>query len=378
MEYLLNPKLLREIRKYGKFDVKGCYNCGTCPVVCTLSKDFASFPRRPIQHALLGSRELVLKSLEAFLCHDCGDCSIACPREAEPRLSMATLRRFLVAKYDFTKIASKILSSKFTGILSYFIVGILSFLLIFLYHYFNVKLSPSEFFPTSMPVEHILPEGGFRILYGYTLFIVLFPLLILLIGVVKMGYFTMKGEKISFGSYFLALYELIVNLFTQKEMVKCEKTENKIRYIFHLMMALGFILMFILVLFLLDWKIDTNPVQKILGYIATFGMLVGSLYVIIERIRKGGNEIYKKSEWQDYPLPILIFLISLSGILVHIFRNLELEMIAHYTNAFHVAVVTSLLLIEVPFGKLAHLIYRPFALYFYKVKEISLRAKREV
>lgn len=376
MEYFLNPKLLKEIRKYGKFDVKGCYNCGTCPVMCNLSKDFASFPRRPIQYALLGSKEHILKSIEAFLCHDCGDCSIACPREAEPRLSMATLRRYLVSRYDFTKIASKILSSKVTGILSYFIVAILSFLLIFLYHYFNVKLSPSEFFPTSMPVEHIFPEGGFRILYGYILFVVLFPLLLLLIGIIRMGYFAMKGEKISFSAYFIALYEIIVNLFTQKDMLKCEKTESKVRYVFHLMMALGCLLMLVIVLFLLGWKINTNPVQRVLGYLATFGMLVGSGYVLIARMAKTGDEIYKKSEWQDYALPVLLFLISLSGILVHIFRNFEnLEMLTHYINAFHVAVVTSFLLIELPFGKLAHLIYRPFAIYFYKVKEISLRGR---
>ncbi|MEO0275416.1 MAG: 4Fe-4S dicluster domain-containing protein [candidate division WOR-3 bacterium] len=375
MEYLLNPKLLKEIKKYGKFDVKGCYNCGTCPVVCNLSKDFASFPRRPIQYALIGSKELVLKSIEAFLCHDCGDCSISCPRETEPRLSMATLRRYLISKYDITRIASKILSSKIVGIASYFIVAILSFLIIFLYHYFKIGLSPSDFFPSSMPVEHILPEGGFRILKGYALFVILFPLLILLIGVIRMGYYTFKGEKVSFGSFFVALYEIIVNMLTQKDMLKCAKKENKIRYIFHIMMALGCLLMLIIVLFLLRWKIYTNLTQRILGYLSTLGMLAGSIYVLFERIFKKGEEIYKKSEWQDYPLPILLLLISLSGILVHILRNFETEMLTHYINFFHVAVVTSFLLIELPFGKLSHLIYRPFAIYFYKVKEISYKRR---
>jgi ferredoxin-like protein FixX len=377
MEVFSNPKILREIKRYGKFDVKGCYNCGTCTIMCNISKEFAPFPRRPFQYALLGLEKNLLGSLEAFLCHDCGDCSIACPREAEPRLSMATLRRYLISKYDVTKIASKILSSKLVGILSYFIVFILSLVLIFLYHKLKIGLSASDFFGTSMPIEHTLPEGGFRILYGYALFIILFPILILLIGVIRMGYFSFKGEKIPFYYGFVALYEIIINLFTQKEMIKCKRIENKIRYIFHLGMAIGCLLMLIIVLFLLRWKIYTNLTQRILGYLATIGMLFGSLYIIIERIRKKGGEIYKESEWQDFPLPILIFLISLSGILVHIFRNLNLEMLSHYTNALHVAFVTSFLLIELPFGKLAHLIYRPFALYFYKIKEIYYK-KMEV
>ena len=86
-----DPTLLADIRHYGKFDTTGCYQCGSCTISCELVTDFVSFPRKMIRYALLGLRGLLVESLEPWVCHDCGDCSLICPRQAEPRISMMTL-----------------------------------------------------------------------------------------------------------------------------------------------------------------------------------------------------------------------------------------------------------------------------------------------
>jgi hypothetical protein len=46
-----------------------------------------------------------------------------------------------------------------------------------------------------------------------------------------------------------------------------------------------------------------------------------------------------------------------------------LELAAHFTYALHVIIATPMLVVEMPFGKAAHMIYRPLALYFQAVKE---------
>ena len=107
-----DPTLLADIRRYGKFDTTGCYQCGSCTISCELVTDSVSFPRKIIRYALLGLRGPLVGSLEPWVCHDCGDCSLICPRQAEPRISMMTLRRFLTAQYDWTGISSKILASQ--------------------------------------------------------------------------------------------------------------------------------------------------------------------------------------------------------------------------------------------------------------------------
>src|ERR1039458_5101470 len=90
--------LLADIRRYGKFDPTGCYQCGSCTLICDLVDDNVTFPRRSIRYALLGLRQPLVQSLDPWVCHDCGECSIACPRQAEPRISMLTLRRFQIGR----------------------------------------------------------------------------------------------------------------------------------------------------------------------------------------------------------------------------------------------------------------------------------------
>ncbi|UCE05294.1 MAG: 4Fe-4S dicluster domain-containing protein [bacterium] len=107
-----NPTLLTEVRKFGQFDINACYQCGSCTVVCNLTNESASFPRRIVRYALMRLREPLQSSLEPCLCYYCGDCSTTCPRQTEPGEAMMTLRRFLTAQYDWTGISSKIYTSK--------------------------------------------------------------------------------------------------------------------------------------------------------------------------------------------------------------------------------------------------------------------------
>ena len=95
MSYDCDPTFLAEVRRYGKFDVTGCFNCGSCTLSCDLADDHASFPRRSTRQVLMGLRQVVNESLDPWICHDCGDCSKTCPRETEPRAAMMTLRRYL-------------------------------------------------------------------------------------------------------------------------------------------------------------------------------------------------------------------------------------------------------------------------------------------
>ena len=107
-----DPTLLAEIRRYGKFDPTGCYQCGSCTLSCDLVAGSATFPRRSIRYALLGLRQPLLQNLDPWVCHDCGECSLVCPRQSEPRISMLTLRRFLSAQYEWTGIGSRLLRSR--------------------------------------------------------------------------------------------------------------------------------------------------------------------------------------------------------------------------------------------------------------------------
>ncbi len=378
---LVTPSLHNEIRKYGRFDAGKCLNCGTCTITCDLTSDSASFPRRPIQFALLGLKELVHESLEPWLCHDCGDCSTKCPQQAEPRESLGTLRRYLIAQYDWTGLSAKILRSRAWAIGSLVFTGFLVLLLAVLYHSYVVGMSLRELSATPMKLDHM-----FGTIIWFTLVVILFPFLILLSHGYRMYRLTMgrgAGASIPLSLFLSEAKTFFLHLSTQTGMSKCPEPERKTRWVKHLMLAAGCMMMLVILVFALrwfqtdEWHPITHP-QRWLGYVATFLLLFGSGDILAGRIGKKG-ELYKRSDFADYTLPALLFLTAASGIVVHILRGLGFEMATHYSYAIHLAIAVPLLVVEMPFGRWSHMIYRPLALYFQAVKEkaAGLRAPGE-
>ncbi len=83
---------------------------------------------------------------------------------------------------------------------------------------------------------------------------------------------------------------------------------------------------------------------------------------------KKKDQIHKHSDLADWLFPILLFLTSLSGILLHLARLINLAMPTYVLYVVHLMIAVPMLVVEVPFGKWAHLAYRPLAVYFAQVQ----------
>jgi len=368
-----DPALLSEIRQYGKFDSAGCYQCGSCTVSCELVTDFASFPRKSIRYALLGLRGPLLGSLEPWVCHDCGDCSLVCPRQAEPRISMMTLRRFLTAQYDWTGIASRLLTSRAWYLGSLVFVGMLVVLLILCYHLWYVGLAFSQL-ATPMGMEHMFPTMTY-----YTLTVILLPLLLLLSRVLRIWRFTMAGEdrrRIPISAYLLEAWVYVRESVATSLLHKCPEHR---RWLGHCMLACGTITMLTIKLFGLRWFQTDNIYsiyhpQRLVGYLASALILYGVSEILVGRLR-AKREIYKETRFPDLVLPVLLLLTVLSGLVAHISRYAGFALTCHFAYAVHVIFATPMLVVEMAFGKWSHMIYRPLALYFLAIRE---RAAQQV
>lgn len=369
MNHDCDPTLLAEVRKYGKFDVAGCFNCGSCTLSCELATDFASFPRRSTRHVLMGLRKYLHESLDPWICHDCGDCSTVCPRQTQPRDAMVTLRRYLASVYDWTGIASLINRSKawHIGVLS--VVAGLVLALTMLYHLIVVKMPFSDFASTPMGLEHTFP-----IVTYFTFLVIVFPFFILITNAFRMYLITVHRKEIirTPPSQWIAEGKtFILHFFTYKKMAECPK--DKARWPKHILMGIGCLGMLVILLFGLAW-FQTDKIyplshpQRWLGYLVTAFLLFGTGDILLGRIRKK-KEVYKSTEFADWTFPVLLFATALSGIVVHVFRYLGLELATHYSYAIHLMISTPMLVIEMAFGKWTHMIYRPLALYFQALKE---------
>lgn len=374
MNILADPKLLQEVRRYGRFDANACLNCGSCSVVCELSTDNAPFPRRPIRRVLLGLKKEVKGSLEPWLCHDCGDCTRACPREADPRESMATLRRYLTAQYDLTRLTGKVLRSRLWEITALIVAGLMVFGLVLLYHLYHVELEAADFISMPMGLEHM-----FDTIIYFTIAVYAIPLVILLLNVAHMHRLTMRRNgtlRPRVHHYLLELWRIAVHLVSQPRMKKCPRPAFKRRWGRHWAIVLSFAIISVILLFFLSW-FQTDAIyplshpQRWIGYLVTVGLIAGSVDVLVRRLRKG-DEIHTSSVLGDWVLPVLLLLTAVSGIAVHIFRYLEFPLTTHFLYAVHLAIAVPMLIVELPFGKLSHMMYRPLALYFEAVRERAL------
>jgi len=362
-----DPTLLAEIRRYGTFDGAACYQCGSCTLSCDLVDGEATFPRRSIRYGLLGLRDPLLASLDPWICHDCGDCSTICPRHAEPRISMVTLRRFLSAQYDRSGITSKLLQSKAWYLGSLLFVASLTFLLILGYHLWKVPMTVGQLATTELGLEHMFP-----IITYYTLVVVLLPLALLLSRIYRVWRLTMAGdgEKIPLSAYAAEAWTYFYQSVTHSLLRKCPE---KGRWRGHWMLACGTVMMLTIKTFGLRWFQTDNiyPIynpQRWIGYLAAGFILYGIGDILAGRWR-AQKEIYKETKFNDLVFPVLIVGIVISGLAAHILRYCGFGLSCHYAYALHVIIATPLLLIEMSFGKWSHMVYRPLALYFRAVKE---------
>ncbi|MGB9409505.1 MAG: 4Fe-4S dicluster domain-containing protein [Terracidiphilus sp.] len=367
-----DPTLLADIRRYGKFDPTGCYQCGSCTLSCDLVAGSVTFPRRSIRYALLGLRQPLLESLDPWVCHDCGECSLVCPRQSEPRISMLTLRRFLAAQYEWTGMASRLLRSRAWHLGSLFAVALVVLFLIVAYHLWYVGMAAKDFATTPFGLEHMFP-----IITYYTLAVILFPLLLLFSRVFRIWRLTMRGQQqppIPFSAYVVEAWTYLQQSVTHSMMRKCPQQG---RWLSHWVLALGTVIMLAVKVFALRWfQTDNlyplyNP-QRWLGYLATGLILYGLGNIFVGRMR-AQKEIYKETSFQDLIFLILLVLTVLSGLAAHFFRYAGFELTCHYAYALHIIFATPMLLVEMAFGKWAHMVYRPLALYFLAVRERAAR-----
>lgn len=385
----VQPSLLAEVQRHGKFD-PSCLNCGGCSVVCDLAHGDVTFPRRPIHRVLIGAKDAVLEGLEPWLCHDCGDCSVACPRLADPAESMRTLRRYLTGQYDGTGLASRILRSRAWHLGALFAVGSLVIALLVVYHLKWAELQFADFAATAMPMEHMFP----KILY-FTWIVYAIPVLILVGHARRMYRLTIGNSPTGFRHFVAEAKTLFAQMTTQHRMRECPSEERGApvvswwlyasgsaenvprRWLKHWLMALGTVMMFVLTAAFLRW-LQTDSVysvfhpQRWLGYLATAFILWGTTDSLVRRVRHPKESAARKRG--GISLPLLLWLTALSGIVLHVFRLLGLELATHYAYAIHLAICVPMVVVEVPFGEWAHMIDRPLALYFQAVRERGRKA----
>jgi hypothetical protein len=179
----------------------------------------------------------------------------------------------------------------------------------------------------------------------------------------------MGGKNVPVRSYVYNLKTLFLHAATQKRWRDCKKQNT--RWLKHFLLVVAYTGMFVLVMFFLtSLQVDTSRFTRLsfLGYAITFILLYVTGDAIISRLRKR-EEIHKHTHDSDWMFLILLFLTALTGLLMHFFRIMDWPLPTYFTYVIHLAIAVPMLVLEVPFMKWAHLMYRPLAVYLKAVQE---------
>jgi len=363
---VVNTQVFAQIKKLGAFDVSACMSCGLCTVSCPLSITGNEFPRKLIRYASLGLDQKLLSHPEPWLCYYCGDCSKTCPAGAEPGEFMMATRRYLTSRYDWTGLSKRFYLSK-----KWEFGALITLALFFLGIFVVANLSGISTMQTGdVSINSFAPLEWIHladILLGALLAI------FLLSNAFRMYYYIIlndKSVKVPFKLYFTEIKAYFLFAFSAVTQYRWSSCDNKFRWIKHLFLVTGYLTMFTLVMVFIDiFQVDDNrwELTSILGYYGTVALLFVTLESMWSRYKKK-EEVHKFSHTSDWLFLILLFLTSVSGILLHTFRIMNLAYPSYIIYVIHIMIAGPMLIIEVPFGKWSHMLYRPLAIYLSTVK----------
>ena len=382
----VNPELLLNLKEFGVEDAATCFNCGNCTAVCSLSSEATPFPRKVIRYLQLGLKDKLVASPEPWLCYYCGDCSETCPRQANPGEVMMGLRRYLTSMYDWTGISRLFYTSKVFEVTAILLVAALVGLGFYFFHgpMLTDRVALNVFAPNTtieiLDLIMLAVLSFFLLTNAYRLFKAImgdpdqYPALSF---AEKQQVQNRLLRGVPLAIYIREAKEFVLQFFTQKKFAACGTRSQNIQWINHLLIMTGYSIVFALVVIGIRWfqRDEIYPLWhpiRVLGYYATFAILYGTTIAIWGRIKKS-KTVYEHSHSSDWAFLILLWLTTFTGILIHVGRLLELPLTTYAIYVIHMMIAVPMLVIEVPFAKWTHQLYRPLVLYLMKVKQRALQ-----
>lgn len=344
---------IQEVTRSGGADLKKCFQCATCSVVCTLSPEDHPFPRKQMIETQWGLKERVLGDPAIWLCHNCGDCTKLCPRGARPGDVFGTLRRQAIQHFAWPGFMGRLVNNP-KALVLLVLIPVLLFGSQWMWgpEAQSVNIGEMEF-----ANEYPLPllETLFFTIAG----------LVVAAFVVGMARFIKVLRVSGADAPILAnLVPALKEILAHKSFSDCGAEKN--RYWGHLLTFWGFlglalvgtVIGFGVMAGAMETPLEqTNPL-KIFANISALVILVGALVLLLGRLKDPVKRVH--STYFDW------FLISvLGGIVVTGFASQglrELQWPAMYPVYFVHLVLIFMLFVYAPYSKLAHLAYRTVAM----------------
>jgi len=355
--------------KDGAGDLKYCYQCSTCTVACPATPDGSPFPRKEMIHAQWGLKDRLLKSMDAWLCLNCNDCSTHCPRGANPGDVMAVIRSKAVQHFSTPGFIARAANTPskiwMLFLIPMAIIGAVIFAI-------NAPsgfafLSGDIVFSRMLPVPVV--DAIFIPTFAFAAITAMLGLKRFIAGLKEEHPANGRGQGL-----IPATVGTLVDILTHKPFRECgtnHSRSNAHMLTMYGFLGLGLTTTLVAIVYYLDkfgFQVDVTPLPfanpiKILGNVSGLLALTGILLVLMRRLssKEGGVTVSF-----DMIFILVILLTVLSGFLAQATRVMNLASLAYFIYYAHLVFVF-FLLAYAPHTKFAHIFYRTAAMIYHRM-----------
>ncbi len=355
-----SPAFRRALLERGGGTAAKCYQCATCSSVCHLAPEGAPFPRRQMLWAQWGLSDRMAADPAAWLCHQCNDCAVRCPRGARPGDVLQAVRSLAVEALAFPAFLGRwVAGARTTWPL---LLGLPILLWLALLAATGLLHVPPDFRAYEQFVPHWLiysvffPVAGFAALASW-------------MGGRRLWRALGNGVPRS-GSFLAHLGAVTMEIATHARFGRCGAA--RYRRTGHLALFWGFAgaavtsALLIVAIYVQGERMPLpfgHP-YKVLGNLSAALLLLGGGILLASRVVEG--ERAGRSTAFDWFFGGVVSLAILSGVVSELARLLAAEgavsaAVAAGVYVVHLGAVTTLFW-TFPYSKFAHLVYRTLAM----------------
>jgi quinone-modifying oxidoreductase subunit QmoC len=343
-----------EFARRGGDKAARCFQCATCSTVCDLAGPEAAFPRRQVLWAQWGLVDRLMASPGIWLCHQCNDCTVRCPRDARPGDALQTIRALMIEKMGSPRFMARVVAK--AGSTWPLLLGVpLLFWAVYIYAVtgFAVPRMPlvyGDVVPHWMIYSVFFPASAFAVAAAF---------------VSARRYWIAWGEGATrSGTLLQGLAGVAGDILVHKRFQSCEAAKpRKMGHFFLLWGFIGALITTTLVVVALYGFGTELPLPqwhpfKILGNISAALLVLGVVWLVSNRL---ANEGAGTSQAFDTFFLVLVIALIFSGVGVELGRYVFPVPLALTLYVLHLGVILTLFL-TFPFSKFAHALYRTLAM----------------
>jgi quinone-modifying oxidoreductase subunit QmoC len=367
-------ELLCRLRGSGAENLRACMQCATCSSVCELTDGCNPAPRKEMLWAQWGLRDRLMGDVDLWLCHQCGDCTLRCPRGARPGDVMSALRRECVVHYSVPRAVGRWVNRPWS--LPWIVVG--STLLLTL---------AAALWPWSGPAVADLTASSDRVALSFwsrlpygllvTFFstVVLLDAALLLLGARRLwramhdsgtARAPLPGTRSVGASWLAALRRAVWH----DDFGLCAESQS--RRLHHLLVVLGMVALVLTDLWVVTARYNPllqglvyplgffNP-WKVMANLGGVSVVLGATLMLRERWVR--PDVAGGRTYSDFVTLGLLLAVVLTGFGAEAIHFARIEPLRYIAYAAHLVSVLALFAV-LPYSKLAHIVYRTVAVAY--------------